>query len=148
MFGFNLARTHRALRSHRRSVSKRRMTLVECLESRQMLTLTVSAATLAGPSGVTGVVWSYETLENGALDQTSTQRVIGPATFATHKTVEIGITSSTLLGVVLGTTKNFDALTSTGLINYGGAGTQFIGTTSIQTNQSYSPPEVIYFPRP
>ncbi len=69
-------------------------------------------------------------------------RVIGPATF-THKTVEIGITSSTLLGVVLGTTKNFDALTSTGLINYGGVGTQFIGTTSAQTSQSYSPPEVI-----
>jgi hypothetical protein len=142
MFGLNHARAHRAIPAHRRIVSKKRTPIIECLESRQMFS--VSAATLAGPNGVSGVVWSYETLENGAVDQFSTQRVIGPATFATHKTVEIGITNRTPLDVVIGTTKSFDALTSAGLINYGSAGTQFIGTTSTQTQSSYSPPEVIF----
>src|ERR1700723_804316 len=100
MFRFSAASSRRGIvaRNEKRIRRTREMLhcackpAIETLEPRRLLSVSVSTSTFEGPLTAPGVVWDYQTLGNGAVIETNTQRVIGPATFNDQNEVRIDST--------------------------------------------------------
>lgn len=105
--------------------------------------LSVSASTLAGPATTTGVIWNYETLGNGTVIETNTQRVIGPTMSDGQGVVEVDSTGSQSAAGVITTTKSFNALTGAGLVSYGRTAIEYDNGMDTYEATTYSPTEVI-----
>ena len=110
--------------------------LVERLESRQLLSASVSATTL-NPQFKTGEQWTYQV--SGGITGTETQTVIGAATFNNASTTEVDQNNNfTAPSSITSTVKAYLAFTSDGLINYGNV----TSTSGITTTDTFSPPQV------
>lgn|GEM_PF-4538334 len=110
--------------------------LVERLESRQLLSASVSATTL-NPTFKTGEVWTYQV--SGGITGTETQTVIGAATFNNASTTEVDQNNNfTAPSSITSTVKSYLAFTSDGLINYGNV----TSTSGITTTNTLTPAQV------
>ena len=110
--------------------------LVERLESRQLLSASVSATTL-NPQLKTGEQWTYQV--SGGITGTETQTVVGPATFNNASTTEVDQNNNfTAPSNITSTVKAYLAFTSDGLINYG----TVTSTSGVTTTETFTPPQV------
>lgn len=110
--------------------------LIERLESRQLLSASVSATTL-NPQFQTGEQWIYQV--SGGITGTETQTVIGAATFNGNSATELDqVNDFTAPTAVHTTVKSYLAFTSDGLVNYG----TVTVTSSITSTATFTPAEV------
>lgn len=135
-----MRRSSRSRKMDRIQLNSRRdrkaASLIERLESRQLLSASVSATTL-NPQLTTGEKWTYQV--TGGITGTETQTVIGAATFNGSSATELDqVNAFTAPSTVNTTVKSYLAFTSQGLINYG----TVTVTSSITSTATFTPAEV------
>ncbi len=109
---------------------------IERLESRQLLSGSVSATTL-NPQFKTGETWTYQV--SGGITGTETQTVIGAATFNNASATEVDQNNNfTAPSNITSEVKAYLAFTTDGLINYG----TVTSTSNITTTATFSPAQV------
>ena len=119
--------------------------LIEPLEVRRLLT-TITASQLAPPLTTTGAMFENKSYLNGTLLSTANDTAVGSATFNGQSCDEVDSTTLTALTSTTTQTKDYFAVTSSGLVAYGETSTTTVAGQTTSSTITYSPAEIAFPP--
>ena len=120
--------------------------IAEMLESRMLLTVSVSAATLAGVEVVVGNTWTYaytETANGKTASADITETVVGPQSFNGGTFNEINLTFANVSTGIVPTEQQYRDFDGNGdFVFYGDSTTEAVGDNTVNDTDVFDPYQV------